>query len=137
MATTEVPHLDAAQLRALSERSPSAGCEVCRGLVCPGWEAMSPTFDEGCLQRVGTLKPADPDAQEPTLDEHHPGATHYWSKDAPIAPGHFPYNRCDVWACRRCARAFLRYTEYGGYYVEPRIRLLDSALVTQAGELGP
>jgi hypothetical protein len=30
-----------------------------------------------------------------------------------------------------CGRAFLRYTEYGGYYVEPRIRALDPALIVE------
>jgi hypothetical protein len=138
MASTDNPHLDAARLRALAERAPRSGCDDCRGLVCPGWEALPASFDESRLQRAGTLRPDDPDglAPEPTLDEYHPGATHYWSKDAPIAPGYFPYNRSEAWTCRRCGRAFLRYTEYGGYYVEPRIRLLDPALLTPAGEPG-
>ena len=29
-------------------------------------------------------------------------------------------------------RAFLRYTEYGGYYVEERVRPLQAALVVDA-----
>jgi hypothetical protein len=49
--------------------------------------------------------------------------------DAPIAPAYFPYNRCDLWQCRACPRAYLRYTEYGGYYEDERIRALDPALV--------
>ena len=49
--------------------------------------------------------------------------------DAPIAPAYFPYNRCDVWQCRACARVYLRYTEYGGYYEDERVRALDPALV--------
>ena len=48
-----------------------------------------------------------------------------------IAPAYFPYNRCDVWTCVQCARPFLRYTEYGGYYVEQRIRELDPGLLPQ------
>ena len=50
----------------------------------------------------------------------------------PIAPAYFPYNRCDVWQCANCGRPFLRYTEYGGYYVEERVRELHAALVVQA-----
>lgn len=86
---------------------------------------MPSTFEEASLRMVGTLRQVDPEAGEPTLDEYHPQRTSYWSENAPIAPNYFPYNRCDVWVCCGCRRAFLRYTEYGGYYVEQRIRLLD------------
>ena len=34
--------------------------------------------------------------------------------------------------CGACARPFLRYTEYGGYYTEERIRELDARLVVDA-----
>jgi hypothetical protein len=34
-----------------------------------------------------------------------------------------------VWQCKACARAYLRYTEYGGYYEDERVRALDPALV--------
>jgi hypothetical protein len=34
-----------------------------------------------------------------------------------------------VWQCAACGRPFLRYTEYGGYYVEERIRPLQAALI--------
>ena len=34
--------------------------------------------------------------------------------------------RCDAWRCKPCSRAFLRYTEYGGYYTEERIRERDA-----------
>jgi hypothetical protein len=37
-----------------------------------------------------------------------------------------------VWVCAQCGRPFLRYTEYGGYYEERRIREVDAALVTDA-----
>ena len=38
-----------------------------------------------------------------------------------------------MWACADCGRAFLRYTEYGGYYVDARIReLSDASLVVDA-----
>ena len=47
----------------------------------------------------------------------------------PVALGYHPYNRCDVWRCTACRRVFLRYTEYGGYYQDERIRLVDPGLV--------
>ena len=47
------------------------------------------------------------------------------SLSAPVAPAFFPYNRCDVWHCSRCDRHLLRYTEFGGYNVDPRVRELD------------
>ena len=78
-------------------------------------------------ERIGTLR--RPGRDEPTVAEHHPAGTHAWSADAPIAPEWFPYNRCDVWRCSACGRGFLRYTEYGGYYQDDRIRVLDPALV--------
>ena len=106
-----------------------AGCDDCGPLKCPGWEAMPVTFDEALLRKLGRLGLGDVEP-EPTFAEYHPDGTRYWSPNAPIAVQYFPYNRCDVWACRHCNRAFLRYTEFGGYYVEQRVRLLDPALVT-------
>jgi hypothetical protein len=79
------------------------------------------------LERIGTLR--RPDVDDPPVAEYHPAGTHAWSPDAPIAPAWFPYNRCDVWRCTACRRPFLRYTEYGGYYQDERIRVLDPALV--------
>lgn len=123
-----VPHLDAGALVALGRGA--AGCSACAALACRGWESLPGGFDAGTLRRIGTLR-AEGDA-EPTLEEHHPGGTHGWSADAPIAPAYFPYNRCDVWACGTCGRPFLRYTEYGGYYQDERIREIDPALVLGA-----
>ncbi|HSV53474.1 MAG TPA: hypothetical protein VLJ57_15250 [Burkholderiaceae bacterium] len=113
------------ELRQIGSEAFDKGCSSCRALLCNGWEAMPSTFEEASLRMVGTLRQVDPEAGEPTLDEYHPQRTSYWSENAPIAPNYFPYNRCDVWVCCGCRRAFLRYTEYGGYYVEQRIRLLD------------
>ena len=98
--------------------------------MCPGWESVPSTFDLSSLQRVGTLR--SDDAEETTVLEHHPRGTHSWSADAPIAPAFFPYNRCDVWTCGTCARPFLRYTEYGGYYEDQRIRQVNVALIDDA-----
>lgn len=76
---------------------------------------------------MGTLR-KDGD-HDPQLAEYHPHGTHSWSDAAPIAPAFAPYNRCEVWRCRQCRRLFLRYTEYGGYYREDRIREVNPALI--------
>lgn len=133
-----VPVLDFADLTRLGTRPdgssppllPSPECPVCAPLRCLGWESLPPAFEAAGLVRVGTLRL--PGEDEPTLAEWHPSGTHAWSPEAPIAPHWFPYNRCDVWRCVTCARAFLRYTEYGGYYVDERIRELDVARLIDA-----
>lgn len=123
-----LPRLDAQGLRDLAARTAGApACKACAVLAKPGWEAVPGTFDTSVLQRMATLR--DPDDADPTLQEYHPAGTNAWSADAPIAPGHFPYNRCDVWQCTACGRPFLRYTEYGGYYHEERIRPVQGSLV--------
>jgi hypothetical protein len=127
MTADAVPVLAAEALRALAASRPDAPCAACAALRSRGWEALSATFDAGQLRKLATLR--RPEVEDPTLEEHHPSGTNGWSADAPIAPDFFPYNRCDVWECVRCGRPFLRYTEYGGYYVEERIRPLQAALV--------
>jgi hypothetical protein len=119
-----VPVFTADDLRRLALENRGAPCDVCRTIRAPGWEALSGTFDVRQLRRVGTLR--QPDVDDPTLTEYHPAGTNAWSPDAPIAPAFFPYNRCDVWQCANCGRPFLRYTEYGGYYEEERIRELHA-----------
>ena len=129
-----VPRLDAEALHRLAAAEPRAdrnACD-CAALRCPGWESLSSTIDESLLQKVGTLADDDSPEAEPTLDEFHPDGTRYWSADAPISPAHFPYNRAEVWRCRRCGRVFLRYTEYGGYYLDPRIREVDPRLIVRS-----
>lgn len=100
-----------------------APCPTCAPLMCPGWEQMPAGFAESDLQRLGTLRTGE---DEPGWDEHHPDGTRLWSVDAPIAPGFHPYNRSEVWACASCARPFLRWTEYGGYYEDRRVRELTA-----------
>ena len=92
-------------------------------LVCAGWESISVPPAEPLLRRLGTLRDAD-DA-DPTVEELHTKGSRYGSAHAPIAPAWFPYNRCEVWACRACGRGFLQYTEFGGYYVDHRLREVD------------
>ena len=123
-----VPTLSANAIRELAAQHwPAAGCR-CAALQCAGWETLPATFDETSLRRLGRVSGADA-YDEPTHQEYHPDATRYGSPDAPIALGHFPYNRCEVWQCVHCARTFLRYTEYGGYYIDHRIRDVNPALV--------
>jgi hypothetical protein len=125
------PHLTAADLQQLPDpRATPADC-ACAALDCPGWESVSTTPGEPVLRHLGTLR--DPallhaDA-EATVAELHENGSRYESPHAPIAPAWFPFNRCEVWACRRCGRGFLQYTEYGGYYVDHRLRQVDPALV--------
>ncbi len=123
-----IPQLSPDALRTLAACYVARADCPCGVLRCPGWESLSATFDETLLRRVGRTGGDDP-YEEPTYEEHHPGGTRYDSPCAPITLDHFPYNRCDVWQCVLCARVFLRYTEYGGYYVDRRIRELDPALL--------
>lgn len=125
--TPALPRLDSAALAALAAQPADRPCDACEPLQRPGWESLPGSFDASGLRRVGTLQA--PGEDEPTLREHHPRGTHGWSADAPIAPAWFPYNRCEVWVCAACARPYLRYTEYGGYYQDARIRALDAALL--------
>ena len=103
---------------------------ACATQVCPGWESVSQPLAPPLVRRVGTLRAAGD--EEPGFEEWTAadGArVTYWSPQAPIAPGFFPYNRCDVWACATCGRGFLQYTEFGGYYVDHRLRQIDPARV--------
>ncbi|ROZ78085.1 hypothetical protein EEB15_06450 [Ramlibacter sp. WS9] len=123
-----VPLLTVDDLLALGQSAQGGPpCDDCNALVCAGWESLPGGFDRALLRCVGTLKNSE--NEEPTVAEYHPAGTHGWSADAPIAPAWFPYNRCDVWACAACGRPFLRYTEYGGYYTDERIRALNPDLV--------
>jgi hypothetical protein len=123
---TPLPRLHAKDLLSLAAQAQSA-CADCQSLSCAGWESVGGGTDLSRLSKVGTLR--DPALEEPTFVEHHPKGTRSGSSDAPIAPSWFPYNRCDVWRCSRCGSGFLRYTEYGGYYSDERIRALNPALV--------
>jgi hypothetical protein len=110
-------------LMALALRS-AAVTQKCNCATSPflGWERVPPSFPESHMRQVGSLL-EDPYA-EPSYAEYHPSATGYWSELAPIAPQHFPYNRCSVVECTMCGRMYLRYMEAGGYYAEQRIRAL-------------
>lgn len=115
-------------LRNLVER-PHTKCQ-CSLERCAGWESVNDAqWPLQQLQMVGTLR--DPEVYEPSYEEHHPKGTRYESVDAPVSAKHFPYNRCDVFFCKQCAQHVLRYTEFGGYYVDPRGRRITADLIDQ------
>ncbi len=119
-------HLDTPTLLALAKAvSQEKKCSNCAGLNASCWETMPQTFNQDELAMVGTLKSGD----EESWDEYHPKGTQIWSADAPIAPQFHPYNKCDVYECKSCGTQYLRYTEYGGYYVDERIRELNPELI--------
>lgn len=102
-------------------------CPKCASLVCVGWETVPGSFDLHCLKVIGTLRI---EGAPECWDEDHPNGTNIWSENAPISVGFHPYNRSDVCECKQCGRKYLRYTEYGGYYIDERIRALDPKLIT-------
>jgi hypothetical protein len=118
----------AARLRELMATRPPARACVCALGACAGWESITEErWPAAQLDAVGSLR--DPDVYEPTYEELHPDGTRYESPAAPIALKHFPFNRCDVWHCQRCDKHLLRYTEFGGYYIDHRVRTLALSLV--------
>lgn len=130
VASRSIQELCVAEVKRIAHISAGAApCTVCASLICPGWESVRASLDHAALRCLGTL--ADPSDEDPTVAEHHPDGTHLWSPDAPIALRYFPFNRCQVWQCASCPRSFLRYTEYGGYYVDERIRELNVALIAE------
>ena len=97
---------------------------------CAGWESVNDAqWPLQQLELVGTLR--DPDLYEPGFEEHHPNGTRYESAEAPVSVKHFPYNRCEVFSCKQCSQHVLRYTEFGGYYVDPRGRRVTVDLIHQ------
>ena len=130
MADTEPQPLDAPTLRALAAAQPARPC-TCTVGACAGWESLpEERWPAPQMKRLGSLR--DPQSHEPTFEEFHPHGTRYGSPDAPVSLQHFPYNRCEVFGCSRCDRVLLRYTEYGGYYVDHRVRLVDPDRVVDA-----
>lgn len=122
--------IDAAELKQLAEAAepaaPAADC-ACRLRSAAGWESIAEErWPAALMERLGTLR--DPSVDEPTFEEFHPRGTRYDSPDAPIAVNYFPFNRCDVFRCRQCGLLALRYTEYGGYYVDHRVRRVRADL---------
>ena len=128
MSTEQAPLL-AAALKALAEKS-SVPCTCGMG-ACTAWESVpGERWPAAQVTRVGSLRAPDSFGPEPTYEEFHPHKTRYDSPDAPIAPAFFPYNRCDVFTCGQCDRVLLKYTEYGGYYIDDRVRAVQADLVS-------
>jgi len=110
----------------LLDSAPASACHCGLG-PCAGWVSLGEErWPAQKMQAVATLR--DPELVEPTFEERHPRGTRYDSPDAPVALKFFPYNRCDLWRCQQCQRHLLRYTEFGGYYVDHRVRELSSTL---------
>ena len=92
---------------------------------CAGWSSITETdWSQTHLQAQATLR--DLSIDEPTFEERHPQGTRYESVQAPVALKFFPYNRCDVFACQTCQQTVLRYTEFGGYYIDHRARRITA-----------
>ena len=89
--------------------------------MCLSWESVpEERWPSSQLPAVASLR--DPELYEPTFEQYHPAGTNYDSPESPIAPSYFPYNRCELHHCQQCQRHLLRYTEFGGYYVDHRVR---------------
>jgi hypothetical protein len=121
--------LNSTQLKALAKQSLNQ-C-TCALKICKGWESVSnDRWPSKQLKLEGTLRRELAQGEtELSFEEFHPNGTRYDSPDAPVALNYFPYNRADVFGCQQCGCAVLKYTEYGGYYVDQRVRLLDAAHV--------
>ena len=114
-------------LSAGEQTESACGCSVG---TCAGWESVPDVrWPLAQMQLLATLR--NPDHHEPTFEEFHPGGTRYESAQAPVAVAFYPYNRCDLWQCTRCQRHLLRYTEFGGYYIDHRARALHVALIVK------
>lgn len=108
------------------------GCD-CRLAQYKGWDSITDMrWPAAQMRQVADLR--EPGVDEPTFEEFHPHRTRYESSDAPIALRYFPVNRATVWRCTHCGVQVMRYTEFGGYYVDQRVRVLDAALVVDAPE---
>jgi hypothetical protein len=123
----DVPLLDDAALKAELQVTSSKACTCAVG-ACQAWESVpEERFTKANMTPIGTLR--DPDIYEPTFEQHHPNGTNYDSPDSPISVKHFPYNRCEAHICKACNRVLLKYTEYGGYYVDQRVRWARAELL--------
>ncbi|MEN9587626.1 MAG: hypothetical protein RIT15_1201 [Pseudomonadota bacterium] len=112
--------LDDAALKTALQALSNKACTCAVG-VCKSWESVpDERWPKELMTRIGTLR--DPEIYEPTFEQYHPDGTNYDSPDAPISILHFPYNRCEAFNCKTCERVLLKYTEYGGYYVDHRVR---------------
>jgi hypothetical protein len=121
----------------LTQESLLALCSDAQKIECQcplvshlGWQSIGEhRWPKDDLTKEGSLR--DLDLAEPTFEEWHPLGTRYESPEAPVAIAYFPYNRADVFSCKRCNQVVLRYTEAGGYYVDQRARRIDGTMLLQ------
>ena len=118
MSSLPLIHTPDALRACLPTHTQACQCSLQR---CDGWTSIA-EMDWPASQLLAQATLRDPAIDEPTFEEHHPNGTRYESPDAPVALTFFPYNRCDVFACQSCQQTVLRYTEFGGYYVDHRAR---------------
>ena len=120
--------LNDASLKMVLQATSSKACTCAVG-ICAAWDSVpDERWPKEQMTNIGTLR--DPEIYEPTFEQHHPDGTNYDSPDAPISALHFPYNRCDAFSCKACERTLLKYTEYGGYYVDHRVRWARTELIS-------
>lgn len=121
-----IPNLSAAELHQLSCESTEKPCEFCDTFQCDSWETLPTNFVASEYPVIGHCRF---EGSENIWEEYHPNKTTMWSRQAPVALQYYPYNRSDVAQCNHCKRVYLRYTEFGGYYVDQRIRLVNLYLI--------
>jgi hypothetical protein len=128
--STDLPRLTPQAVMEFAQAHSTQGlCAACRPYASAGWISFPSTENDANLRPVGALwLPGD---DEPSLEENRPAGLDGWSPLAPISLEHHPYNRCQVWVCTACNFPFLRYTEYGGYYEDKRIRELRADRLVQ------
>ena len=119
------------QLRELASQGQSGdGCD-CRLNQFQGWDSITDMrWPAAQMKQVADLR--EPGVDEPTFEEFHPDRTRYESPNAPIALVYFPVNRSTVWRCTKCGIQVMKYTEFGGYYIDHRARVLNASLVVDA-----
>ena len=125
-ARRDPPARDADDLRRLpAPRATPADCACARaGLPRLGVGAGAARANR-CCDHLGTLRDAGDDEPD-ACEEWHAGGTRYGSPQAPIAPGLLPVQPLRrSGPAARCGRGFLQYTEFGGYYVDHRLREVD------------
>jgi hypothetical protein len=95
---------------------------------CEGWDTINDsTWPRAQLLPIGTLR--DSSIDEPTFEEFEPNGLRVDDPQALISPPHYPYNRCDVFVCTLCNQGVMRYTEYGGYYIDHRARIVKAVQI--------
>jgi len=120
------------ELQSLLSKVEESGVKSCNCSLqrCPGWDSMSDSmWPKEQLTLLATLR--DSSVDEPTFEEYQPKAVRFDDPNALISVEHFPYNRCDIFACSQCSQAVMRYTEYGGYYIDHRARRVRSDQIIQ------